>query len=86
MENESKQVTDAGIDTTYGLDQRIDDLEKTLAVETGKYKQRIAQLEKALRATHVIISQNRGLTLCQGSEWVYILKEINAALDDKGGI
>jgi len=47
---------------------------------------RVAELEKALRATHVIISQNRGLTLCQGSEWVYILKEINAALDGKGGI
>jgi hypothetical protein len=45
-----------------------------------------AELREALIACRNIISQNRGLTLCQGSEWVYLLDKIDAALQKVGEV
>jgi hypothetical protein len=45
-----------------------------------------AELREALIACRNIISQNRGLTLCQGSEWVYLLDKIDAVLQKVGGV
>ena len=42
----------------------------------------IARMREALKAVQGIMLRNRALGLCQGSEYVYLLKKIDEALSD----
>jgi hypothetical protein len=43
-------------------------------------ERKLAAAHDVLKSCKNLIDQNRGLTLCQGSEWVSLLKDIDQAI------
>lgn len=88
--NGSEFVDDIDACVAYIRDDRQRDWEriKRLTAKNRQLDTYAKSLKAVLRVARAVIDRNRGLTLCQGTEWISLLLRMDAAIEraEKGEI